>query len=147
MDFFWAFAWSHSSAKTSLAEMNVFGNHFVLMFLDPKQPKMGPKLSVSSFMKNSCMWHFWFFCIEFQKHEGLQLTEMIFMEKILSWVKILLLGKKWPKISFLSFITKSWIEFLSIFGFWKLGRVIFTKFLFGGLWDYNALKWLQNDDF
>ena len=72
---------------------------------------------------------------------------MIFMEKILSWVKILLLGKKWPKISFLSFITKSWIEFLSIFGFWKLGKVIFTKFLFGGLWDYNALKWLQNDEF
>ena len=92
-----------------------------MKLLGLKGSKMGQKWSFSSFLKNQFMEHFWFFCMELQQHEGsLKLTLKYHCGKnpVLGF-----LGKKWPKMSFLSFLINWCIELFLFF-----------------TWSYNSRK-------
>ena len=92
---------------------------------------------VFKFFEKSVHGTFLIFCMKLQHHNGLNLTQIIFLDKNLA---LDFLDKKWPKMSFLSF-TKSWcIEFFWFFtrsynsmknGNWI--KQVLTKLLF---WDF-----------
>ena len=128
-------AWSHNSINTKTGSKDVFGNSFVLNFLNQKVPKTGQKEGFG----NTFFWSFWvnrglkcglneilkffeksmhvtflIFGIKFQQNKGgLKSIEIIFWGKILQWEFWIKSGPKW--FFFFEFYNKLMHLFFLIF--------------------------------
>ena len=107
---------------------------FLENLLGQKEPKMGPKQVFSSFVMKSAHETFLIFCMKLQWHEGLKLTQMIFLWKILYCD----FGKKGTQNEFCEFYNNDPLKF---FYFIAADKILVWVFFF---WCRKTWNWVQN---